>query len=870
MTPIHSASTIIGVVAVNSPDYMSCVSALLGEGKVVVPLRSEDDQARIAGAGVQEVIRPREGFGWFEPRFAPRDDDEPAIISFTSGTEGEPKGVPLSHRALSDVVKRLRDVMQLDGSMREYIGVPIHYSFGFGRCRVVAAVGGHAYLPQHGFDPLELSEMLKQGQINAVSAVPSLWRTVLDSPDLFRENGQLIRWIEIGSQYMSAQEKLDLRELFPRAVIVQHYGLTEASRSTFLEVHKEAPTELESVGRATGDVEIQIGQDGRIRIRGPHVVRNILQGGQPIAATDAEGWLTTSDLGHISGDYLFYEGRADDVINCGGLKLAPDRLEKAMAASTGLTAGYAIARVPDAVRGDGVLLAYCGDAAARVDELAEALLDAAAQQGVRLAGALRVGAVSDLPRTATGKIQRKELASRAQDAPLYEPKGPKKLKVHAGDGAPQNDREQKLLEIWKDALGTADLRVDESFYDLGGDSITALSVVVRMSRAGIDLQMCRAILQGATIREIAQAELAPSGAIGAGTRHADYLNTLMVNVLRGLLVLAIVLAHWSEGAIKRLPPAFELVGSLLAPYFTFGTPGFAIVFGVGFGYLYLNKVKDAPGRVWAGMRLGVILVGVGVLLLTLLRILIAEYPQTYDSFFTQFYSVLLFYVIAIPTMPLWGRMAYVVDGMRRVPLLFFYAGVSYLISLVFGYWLGDVEADGFARLVRLMLVAKYNYFAMMSGVLMGVASGYYLRLKAGAPGVSRDLCYVGTALVALGLGLGAASGNLGLLFHWPSELVGWKWAFYAGVVNWLLGGLMVLRGGYDQRGMAVRKVLEGLATLGQLALPMYVFHELILPLKSLLSRAGASDGVAILLSLSFFLLVTTFMIRRVQRLFHSS
>ncbi|MBD1847835.1 acyl--CoA ligase [Cyanobacteria bacterium FACHB-63] len=98
------------------------------------------------------------------------ETDDVALISFTSGTEGSPKGVILSHNNLADVVKRLNSLMQIDDSISEYIGVPVYHSFGFGRCRAVAMAGGQFFIPGNGFNPSEIGAMLKNGEINAVSA----------------------------------------------------------------------------------------------------------------------------------------------------------------------------------------------------------------------------------------------------------------------------------------------------------------------------------------------------------------------------------------------------------------------------------------------------------------------------------------------------------------------------------------------------------------------------------------------------------------------------------------------------------------------------------------------------------------------------
>ena len=214
---------IVGVVGVTSRSFVTQVLRLYAERTPFVILKSPAAANTLPGPPIGRIIHPERDTGWLS--FSPQGfdhDDAPAQVTLTSGTEGAPKPMVLSHRALTDVVTRLIDAMSLDADLREYVGVPASYSFGLGRFRACAAVGGRAFVPAGGFNPAEIASMLRAGEINAVSAVPTLWRMLLAHPDLFKGAAGAMRWIEIGSQHMSAREKRDLRSLFPNARIVQH------------------------------------------------------------------------------------------------------------------------------------------------------------------------------------------------------------------------------------------------------------------------------------------------------------------------------------------------------------------------------------------------------------------------------------------------------------------------------------------------------------------------------------------------------------------------------------------------------------------------------------------------------------------------
>lgn len=459
-----SALDTVGVVVANSPDFVRVAMELLRGGRVLVPLRGHDDAQRLEVAAPRELLEAKPGSGWFSGAGLDDSSERVAQLMFTSGTEGEPKCITLRHRALFDVVERLNGVMGVDSSIREYVGVPVYYSFGFGRCRAILAAGGRGFIPASGFNPSEIAALLERGEINAISAVPSLWRVLMSAGNVTPKLAAKVRWIEIGSQYMSREEKEALRALFSNAAIVQHYGLTEASRTTFLPIHEVAGEQLESVGRAYGAVELAISQGGRIAIRGPHVTDRVTSGGTTSDPRDAEGWLETNDLGELRDGYLHYLGRADDVINCGGLKLPPEALEAKVRQLLGVSGSFAICRAADRLRGDGILIAVTPELEAGDARLVDAVAGAAQDFGVNARGAIRVARVSELPRTTTGKVQRRALSEQhALTSPAPATEAPA-----LGESA--------VRRVFRSQLGVRALSGSDSFVTLGGDSLAFIQM----------------------------------------------------------------------------------------------------------------------------------------------------------------------------------------------------------------------------------------------------------------------------------------------------------------------------------------------------------------------------------------------------------
>lgn len=462
----------VGIVAKNQTDYVQTMFACLEAGNVAVPLRSATDRDRINAAGVKQIITPGAGNPWFAGTFHPSETEAIALISFTSGTEGAPKGVMLTHQNLANVVARLNQVMQVDDSIREYVGVPVYHSFGFGRCRAVATAGGQIFIPSNGFNPAEIGELLRKGEINAISSVPSLWRVLLTNQDLIGQSGQRVRWIEIGSQYMSWQEKAQMKRLFPNARIVQHYGLTEASRTTLLEIHQTEGRQLESVGRSLGGVTVKLTPDGRIAIRGEHVAQAYLIEGEQVPLQDDEGWFETKDLGSLEDDYLYYQGRADDVINCGGIKVHPEALESKIYACIGRSNGLAVCRKPDPIRGEGFLVAVTGAIDLDRQELRKVVLQSTQELGVNAANAVTILDVDSLPQTATGKIQRRKLAEwyDSQTVEVAEPL------------SPEGDDSSPLRLALCRMLSLRQIQPDDTFISLGGDSLSYVEFSMVLER----------------------------------------------------------------------------------------------------------------------------------------------------------------------------------------------------------------------------------------------------------------------------------------------------------------------------------------------------------------------------------------------------
>lgn len=558
----------IGLVGRSSLSYARTVFRLYNERRVFVPVLSGSAARSLSAIAFSEVIEPAYDSGWFAEQHFPIYTDDIAQVNFTSGTTGTPKGILLTHANLADTTHRLIDAMAMNSSISEYLGVPPSYSFGLARLRACSAVNGRAFIPPNGFDVAEFARMLEAGEVNALSAVPTLLRVLLGRADRFANIEGKLAWLEIGSQEMAPDEKRALRELFPNARIVQHYGLTEASRTTFLNISDAALPALQSVGSPLGKTEVALSPENRIRIRGPHVASEWIDESGRHPLLDADGWLTTNDLGQLIGKSLTFQGRADDLINCSGIKIAPEIAEARLRDRLRTTGGVAFVGIPDPLRGQSVLVAAEHGTCSESD-LREEALHVLGSFGLSASSALHVWQLDCLPVTPTGKLQRSKIRQMFQDEFKHTPPGSQEGSAQPTSAtscptdttAPRetcHDPDSNLLVAVPSGLGTkiaqdpldayATLlarlarksKVDEqtSFAAVGGDSLNYIEASLIMEEMFGDIPPG---WESMSLRELAE----HAGTIDVLTKPAvkPSLDTRYIQILRSIAIILVVMTH---------------------------------------------------------------------------------------------------------------------------------------------------------------------------------------------------------------------------------------------------------------------------------------------------------------------------------------
>jgi o-succinylbenzoate---CoA ligase len=319
--------------------------------------------------------------------------DEPALIIATSGSEGNPKAVRLSHAALAAAAAASATRIPLAPGDVWLNCLPLCHIGGlsiFWRC----LISGAAILQHERFAADAVWADIAAGRASHVSLVPAMLAGLLDAAG-DKAPPPTLRCALIGGAALS-------RPLWQRAraagwPLFVSYGMSEMAAQVATLPPADDWNEGR-VGRPLPGVELAIGDDGRIRLRGAQRMIGYL--GEP--ALSADEWLTTGDLGRLDNGELTVFGRADDVLVSGGLNIHPAEVEARLAACPGVR-DAAVTGSPDPVWGDVVtaLVVTSADEAS-IDDWCRQALPARLRPR-------RIVRVPALPRNAMGKIERQRL-----------------------------------------------------------------------------------------------------------------------------------------------------------------------------------------------------------------------------------------------------------------------------------------------------------------------------------------------------------------------------------------------------------------------------------------------------------------------------
>jgi acyl-CoA synthetase (AMP-forming)/AMP-acid ligase II len=345
------------------------------------------------------------------------DTNPLALIMFTSGATGVPKGVCLSHDNLQHTIKSITSWAHIDENDRELTTLSLTHLFGLAHCHIYWTNGGTVYLEEKLHDVPRLLEKITSEEITSFPGTPGGFKMIIDQfAEQFSRHARRLKYIIVNSAPMEEEYIRKMLELLPDTKFYMYYGLTEASRSSYI-CYNDHRDKLVTVGRPSPGAEIRVGDPskpltneiGEILIRGPHLTSGYW--GMDSSQYFVDGWFHSGDLGIMDGDgFLTWKGRLKEQINIDGLKLTPAEVETVLMEHEQVK-DTAVVGAPDPYTGECVVAFVVPKG--EPDKSLEVALRKFCKSRLEIYKVpSRIVFVDEIPRTDTGKTKRMSLKER--------------------------------------------------------------------------------------------------------------------------------------------------------------------------------------------------------------------------------------------------------------------------------------------------------------------------------------------------------------------------------------------------------------------------------------------------------------------------
>jgi long-chain acyl-CoA synthetase len=442
----------LGIVLPNLPAFAVVYYGVLRAGGVVVPMNVllkqreiafhlRDSEARLviamdgmadaAQAAAAEtgadclVVEPgtlHRVLSGVEPAraVAERGGQETAVILYTSGTTGKPKGAELTHANLRRNVEAVLHLFSIEADETILGALPLFHSFGQ-TCTLNAAVAAGACLaliPR--FDAGKALELIEARRVALFAGVPTMYAALLHHRDLERFDVSCLRLCVSGGAALPVELLRGFEEAFG-CIILEGYGLSETSPVACFN-HPDRRRKPGSIGMPIAGVQMRAvdearadvaqGDVGEIAIRGHNVMKGYWRRPEATAeAIDADGWFYTGDMGRVDEDGCYFiVDRKKELIIRGGYNVYPREIEEVLYEHPAVLEA-AVVGVPHAELGEEVVAAVALEPGAQVDE--RELRDYVKSQVAAYKYPRQIWFLDELPKGPTGKILKREIRAPA-------------------------------------------------------------------------------------------------------------------------------------------------------------------------------------------------------------------------------------------------------------------------------------------------------------------------------------------------------------------------------------------------------------------------------------------------------------------------
>jgi long-chain acyl-CoA synthetase len=431
----------VAIMLPNTPEFAVIYYGALRAGAVVVPMNPlfkgrevthylQDSGAKAIFVGPQnevpavgtEVVVVDRAFDQILDGHEPFDSivdrapQDTAVILYTSGTTGQPKGAELTHANLtSNVEVTATDLIEVDCEDVIFGGLPLFHSFGQ-TCGLNTAVKTGACLTLVSrFTPQQALEVLARDRVTVFEGVPTMYTALLATPERSRFDVSALRVCVSGGAALPVEVLRGFEAAFG-CVILEGYGLSETSPVASFN-HPDRERKPGSIGTPIRGVEMRVvddngrdvvpGEVGEIAIRGDNLMKGYWRRPESTAEAIPDGWFRTGDLGRVDEDgYYSIVDRKKELIIRGGFNVYPREIEEVLYEHEAV-AEAAVIGIPDASLGEevGAAVVLKPDGRATPEEIREYVRARVAPYKYPR----HVWLEAALPKGPTGKILKREI-----------------------------------------------------------------------------------------------------------------------------------------------------------------------------------------------------------------------------------------------------------------------------------------------------------------------------------------------------------------------------------------------------------------------------------------------------------------------------
>ena len=379
----------IAIVSPNSPHAAALLLAIVHAGAVAVPLPASDPPERLrralarsspvavfaegrARAMLGELVPTASMFGPAEIDAAPPAEPAetavapaaPALVLFTSGSTGEPRGVVISHENIVANTTSILASLPIRETDRMMVVLPFYYSFGASVLFTHVRAGACLVINnQFMFADRVLEEIVRE-ECTSFAGVPSTFQLLLRRSSLPKMTFPSLRYVQQAGGRLAPSFVRELAERLPATEIWLMYGQTEATARLSCLDPRYLAAKAHTIGRPIPGVELTIvhpdgrpcsaGEVGELIARGKNIALGYLDEPEATAETFAGGALRTGDLGKLDEDgFVVLVDRAKDFLKCAGYRVSMKEIEDVLVGHAGVVEA-AVVGIPDELQGEAV------------------------------------------------------------------------------------------------------------------------------------------------------------------------------------------------------------------------------------------------------------------------------------------------------------------------------------------------------------------------------------------------------------------------------------------------------------------------------------------------------------------------------------